>query len=113
MEIKFKKEAIELFKYADQLYEEWGQLRLCQVSSVSDKWDTHRDCIYTNGPVFGMLREKDNNLLSFLCTEPDEEIRNDVICLLKGAKDKCDERARNYLAQYGKIIDESVITEYS
>ena len=113
MEIKFKKEAIELFEYADQLYEEWGQLCLCQASSVSDKWDTHRDCIYTNGPVFGMLREKDNNLLNFLCTEPDEEIISDVIRLLKGAKDKCDERARNYLAQYGKIIDESVITEYA
>lgn len=113
MEIKFKKEAIELFEYADQLLEERGQLLLCQASSVSDKWDTHRDCIYRNGPVFGMLREKDNHLLNFLRTEPDEEIISDVIRLLKGAKEKCDERARNFLAQYGKNIDESVITEYA
>ncbi|MBQ7502625.1 hypothetical protein IJT93_07920 [bacterium] len=112
MEIKFSYEIIELFKSADQIYEEWKLYSLCRSSSGLDGWNIQRSCLYINGPILGLLREKNKSLLEFINTKPVDALRDNVVKLLQWTKQKSDEHIKKIYNSYEKNVFQIAVAKY-
>lgn len=113
MSIEFKNEVINLFKYADQLSGEYVQYHLCPDSSVLAKWSTDRICLYTNGPILGLLREQDSYLFNVLSVKPSDELSRDIVSLLNWMKEKCDEHAKKLVEPFERNEAQTILKKSS